>query len=70
MYVVQRLTIDEFENGKLEGEPRLTEVFRSDSMEDTLRYWQSYASGASDWEAEFSEQNFSEAVFHRIVVEE
>lgn len=48
MYVVQCVAFDEFEHGKLEGEPRLTEAFRSDSLEEAMRYWDSYASGAND----------------------
>lgn len=69
MYVVQCVAFDEFEHGKLEGEPRLTEAFRSDSLEEAMRYWDSYASGANDWEEPFSNQGFSKGNFYRIVEE-
>lgn len=34
-----------------------------------MRYWDSYASGANDWEEPFSNQGFSKGNFYRIVEE-
>lgn len=43
------------------------DVFQSDDHDEAMKYWMSYASGLNDYEEPHSNQNFTVAVFFRII---
>lgn len=43
------------------------DVFQSDKYIEVMRFWTNYASGLNDYEEPHGNQNFTVAIFYRIV---